>query len=86
MVNEENLLRKLKQVEEEKKGLLGKASQNEEKARQYEDILEKLTQEVERDRRESMALQKGATDKIKNLERQNTDLNNVVGAAKNRQV
>lgn len=67
VVNEENLLRKLKQVEDEKKGLLGKASQNEQKAREYEEILDKLSNEVEVQRRESMAYQKGATDKIKIL-------------------
>lgn len=32
-----------------------------------------------------MAMQKGASDKIKVLEKQNTDLNSAIGAAKNRQ-
>lgn len=74
MANEQGLLKKLQNVENEKKSLLSKAEQNEQKAREYEDILEKLTVEVDRDRRESMAYQKGATDKIRLLEKKNTDM------------
>jgi hypothetical protein len=84
-VNEDNLLRKHKQVEDEKKGLLTKANQNEEKARDDEHILDNLSHEVEVQRGESMAMQKGATDKIKALKRQNAELSNAERASKERQ-
>lgn len=61
MANEQGLLMKLKQIENQKRGLIDKARDNEGKAKEYEDILEKLTTEVQRDRRESMLQQKNAT-------------------------
>jgi hypothetical protein len=86
MANEQNLFKKLQAVENEKKALLSRADQNDEKARQYEDILEKLTTEVEKDRRESMVYQKNATDKIRTLEKKNIDLSSEVDNSKAKHV
>lgn len=74
MANEQGLLKKLQAVENERKALISRAEQNDQKARDYEDVLEKLTTQVEKDRRDSMAYQKSATDKIRLLEKKNTDM------------
>lgn len=74
MANEQGLLKKLQAVENDRKALISRAEQNDQKARDYEDVLEKLTTQVEKDRRDSMAYQKSATDKIRLLEKKNTDM------------